>query len=740
MNTPSPEEQGAVSLKDILLGLYRHKWLILICGILGLAGAATIRYLNPPQFESTAKLLIRYVVERSQVDPVNAAHETGRASGDPLLITEMEIITSYDLAEEVARTVGPERLAPEWGDQATPENTAHLVSTGIEVEAVSNVLHVSYRSDDPAVSEAVLDQIVEEYFKRHLEIRREVKSFEYVSSEAERAKERLAQTDEQLNKLKLESGIMSLEAAVDSHEALRAQLDDEIQETELELEVQQARVNAIEAAIAEKGGASEEGIDDALALERRRADVFAADEYAALERRLATLEGNKTELRTKYRPGHQLVRSVDAQIGEVRTQMAELVERFPTLVLDEDGTAAGDLVTARGLLADLQERMKVLKRQLAQLDQEFKQDYQVGVRVDQLEEQRADDAEKFDLLQSSLDQARVDEALDPSRIPNISILQKPSPPIPTLDELTPKLMYGLAAGGFFIGAALALALDLVFDRRIKRPTEIETRLQLPLMLSIPYFRKWGRSDRIPLHTEKPVARIGDGDSPMLPGEAEETPRRAASDHFILPYAEAIRDRVILNFQFNNLTHKPKLVAVTGLGEGAGTSTIAAGLARAFAETPGCKVLLVDMNSEMESAPSGRTYGVPLPHSLNGAIEMAQGDEFRRDERNLFLASVKARRTPNEGLSFAPKHLYDLLPHLRTCEFDYIIFDMPAVETTSPTLAMAGMMDKVLLVLDSESSSRESLKWGYSELVKGRADVSCIFNKARNAPKWIDDNN
>ncbi len=45
--------------------------------------------------------------------------------------------------------------------------------------------------------------------------------------------------------------------------------------------------------------------------------------------------------------------------------------------------------------------------------------------------------------------------------------------------------------------------------------------------------------------------------------------------------------------------------------------------------------------------------------------------------------------------------------------------------------------KVLLVLDGEKSTRENLSWAYRELEKGKADVSCIFNKARShAPRWV----
>ena len=62
-----------------------------------------------------------------------------------------------------------------------------------------------------------------------------------------------------------------------------------------------------------------------------------------------------------------------------------------------------------------------------------------------------------------------------------------------------------------------------------------------------------------------------------------------------PFSEAIRDRLILYFELNRMNHKPKLVAVTGFSEGAGTSTLAGGLAAALSETGDGKVLLVDMN-------------------------------------------------------------------------------------------------------------------------------------------------
>src|ERR1700746_3763845 len=66
-------------------------------------------------------------------------------------------------------------------------------------------------------------------------------------------------------------------------------------------------------------------------------------------------------------------------------------------------------------------------------------------------------------------------------------------------------------------------------------------------------------------------------------------------HFMRPYCDALRDRLGLYFELNNLTHKPKLVGVTGFSDAAGASTLAAGLAASLSETNEGKVLLVDVS-------------------------------------------------------------------------------------------------------------------------------------------------
>ena len=102
--------------------------------------------------------------------------------------------------------------------------------------------------------------------------------------------------------------------------------------------------------------------------------------------------------------------------------------------------------------------------------------------------------------------------------------------------------------------------------------------------------------------------------------------------------------------------------------------------------------------------------------------------------NLYLAVATAPDAPQAQI--IPKRFYDLMPHLKASDFDYIIFDMPSLGQTSITPAMAGFMDKVLIVVEAEKSNRDFLKRAYTELLACRANASVILNKARSyVPKW-----
>jgi Mrp family chromosome partitioning ATPase len=181
-----------------------------------------------------------------------------------------------------------------------------------------------------------------------------------------------------------------------------------------------------------------------------------------------------------------------------------------------------------------------------------------------------------------------------------------------------------------------------------------------------------------------------------------------------------------------LTHKPKLVAVAGFSEKAGASTLASGLAASLSDTNEGKVLLVDVNLGPEEV-HPFFKGKPA-YSLNAALKPKEKIASAAD--NLYLATVGS---PNAGAAqLGLKKFFDLMPNLKASDFDYIIFDMPALSQTSPTWGMAAFMDKLLVVVEAEKNNRELVKRGYRKLVAERNNVSVVVNKARSyVPKWLD---
>ena len=100
-----------LNLDEILFILFRHKWKILLCAAIGVALAANTYLHYQPSYESEAKLMLRYVVDRSAVDSIDSQPKTpGVSSGDSLINAEIEILTSWDLAEQVAGAIGIDRF------------------------------------------------------------------------------------------------------------------------------------------------------------------------------------------------------------------------------------------------------------------------------------------------------------------------------------------------------------------------------------------------------------------------------------------------------------------------------------------------------------------------------------------------------------------------------------------------------------------------------------------------------
>jgi polysaccharide biosynthesis transport protein len=729
---------SSISLNDILFAVFKHKGKVLFGAIAGVVAAAAVYFLYPPVYESQAKLLVRYVLDRSPVDEGATGSSYGKST-ENVISSEAEILNSWDLAAQVAEAIGPKRLSPELGDAATKTAAATIISSGLEVvtRRGSDIIFVSYKNRDPQLATLVLEELVNRYFTKHLEVHRSAAAFDFVTQQSDQVRARLNQTEDTLKDLKAKAGVTSVADNTMTLSADVVKIEDQYLGAEADLAEQTARVKELEGSLGATGpndtGANSTrqkhagktvgpASPDAAG---RKATSEEIQQYQALVGRLTQLHQAQLDMLSRYTPENQLVKLNQSQINNLEQQRRDLEKKVPDLAGQAPaGSSQGqplDIGGERARLAGIQARTETLK---TRLQERIKQLSDVGSQVAALERKKELEEANYKYFQAAVEKARVDEALDPSKMPNISTVQKPSPPQRVVGKRD-KIVLMLAGGGAALGLALALLNELILNRTVKRPLELENRLGAPLLVSIPYSPPRNRlrqSSKKSRWNSELVTR-SNGRSNVAPWEA---------DHFMRPYAEAIRDRLNLYFEMNRMTHKPKLVGVTGFTDGAGASTLAAGLAAALSEMGEGKVLLVDVNldgGEVHPFFKGRPA-----YPLSAALQPAGSIDSASD--NLYLATVAP---PGAGpMQIALKRFFDLMPNLKASDFDYIIFDMPTLTQTSPTLGMAGFMDKVLLIAEAEKDNRDMVTRGYAQLTAARANVSVVLNKTRSyVPKWLD---
>ena len=663
------QRQSSLKFNDILFIFLRHKWMISVCTVLGLGGAAAFYCLFPPVYESRAKLLVRYVVDRSTVDNLDSSAKPAGAQADNLMNSEVEILTSLDLATQVAEEVGIKRILGS-RSEATKDEAARALSKGLSVTSLkgSNIISITYKSGDPQLATLVLDELVKFYFDKHLEIHRSVGSFDLVSRQTAQLRTELSRTEEELQKMKETAGITSPTEDTSAVATELTKTQEELDSAETELASQQARVRELEEW--NTGAAIKPAADNGTP----QPSTAVIEEYRSLVSRVAQLRQTETELLSRYTAQNRTVKVKQAQIEELENQRREFEQKYPNILATVPGTTSGDgarpdLVSERARLVGVQAQTEMLKSRLSSLKDRAKVLAEYGPRIEQLERTKGVQEGNYKYLEASLEKARIDETLDPTRMPNISVVQTPSPAVKASEGMG-KIALGIGAGGILLGITMASLIELVLDRTVKRSHELETRLRVPLLLTIPYFSANSQRLRLPNNSETDLGEVPSSDIvPMENGD------------LLRPFCEAIRDRLGLFFDLNHMAHKPKLVAVTGLRENAGASTLAAGLANALSDGTEGKVILVD-------------------------------------------------KPP------ATRRFYNMLMEFKTSDLDYVVFDMPSLGDTSSTLPLAGFMDTVLLVVEAEKSNRDAVKRAYEQLA-AKTKVSVVFNKSRSyVPRWL----
>ena len=726
-----------IQINDIYYVLFRRKWLVLSFALAGFVTAGVIYKVQPDAYESRARLLVPYIFETRgfvSVSPGSGDIQKADSQGEGIIDSEVQILTSSDLTAEVVNAVGAERiLGNRPGLKGDPRSAAAVeVATKLSVNPSKKgaVIFVNFQHPNPEVAREVLTHLIDAYRKKHVEIHRTLGEMdEFLDRKTGELRTEVARLEDELRVLKSTNGIVSIE------DTKKAQLD-QISRLQSELYVEEAKLAEILASFPQI-------TNQPLATNMVGTNAIAAAasialpgpvpeaktiEYRRLLGQLEYFSRKEQELLTTYSEENLQVRAIQKKIAEVREAKARLEKEEPGLVKEEpviagrgETLAKIDYRSETMRVAGIQAKIGVLRRQLdgvktgaAAVEVVENQIRDKTRRKDTIEEQ-------YKMYSKRLEEARVERAVDVAKLTSIRVIQAPTAAGRETSKLY-KRMGAAAGGGIAVGLALAFFLELFLDQSIRRASDLQKKLRLPVFVSVPRFKR-------------PRAKLGapagsevNGSSSLLPALHS----ISANSSVIQTHCDALRDRLIHYFQKNNMTHKPKLVAVTGCGEGVGVSTMAAGLAASLSETGDGNVLLVDTN--VTEGAAHPFYRGKLACGLNEVLkEDSRGQAQVQD--NLFVAT--ANDSDGELIKALPKRFTQLVPKLKASDYDYIIFDLPPVSQTSITSKLAGFMDMVLLVVESEKTGRSIVTDATDLLRDSRATVATVLNKTRRyVPEWV----
>src|SRR5262245_26822589 len=109
-----PTEASVASLARALLAPLRRDWRASLALFVLVTGAVSVGVLrSPPLYEAEASLMVRVGREYAYRPEADQAESGRMPSLAEMVHSEVEILSSADLAEQVVRALGLARLAPE---------------------------------------------------------------------------------------------------------------------------------------------------------------------------------------------------------------------------------------------------------------------------------------------------------------------------------------------------------------------------------------------------------------------------------------------------------------------------------------------------------------------------------------------------------------------------------------------------------------------------------------------------
>lgn len=457
---------------QLIFSIVRARW-ILASSVFALVFASVLAFtlLMPKSYTANASIIL----DIKGQDPI-AGMASPALAAPSYLMTQVDVINSSRVALKVVRNLklneSPE-MRQKW--RAATKGIgdfegwlAVLLKSNLEARPSrgSNVIYISYQAADPDFAAVVANGFVQAYLDTTLELRtapaKQYNDFFDANSRALRSGLEKAQS--RLSEFQQQQGLLVTDERIDIETARLNELSTQYVMTQ--------------AAVAESGSrqaaANSQG--------DKSPDVMNNPLVSSLKAELNRQESQLEQLTTRFGDQHPTVIEARSGIAETRKKMESEVRRVTSSV--GVGNTVNQSRSVQIKLALEDQRAKVMKMKAVR-------DAAALLQRDVDNAQHA-----YDSVVARMSNTTLESQVNQANISALELAKAPS--VASSPRTVTNLLLGAA-----VGALLAILSSLVFervDRRLRAHEDMDALFALPLLGSIPAFRKLpkaaAKADRI----------------------------------------------------------------------------------------------------------------------------------------------------------------------------------------------------------------------------------------------------
>jgi len=450
---------GAPGMMYFLRVIFKRKKMLIGIPIVALGIGFALAFLLPPSYLAESELLVEKVGE-SEKAMLLGVNVPNYYDGVNWINSEIQIIKSYPVAQDVVKKLQLDTLNAEDGTKSDQEKSVQLQETikrfreDLKIAKIgnSNILSLKFELRNPELAKKVLNETVDAYKKHRATIFKESSEFDFFSRQLEIAESQLRNLETKLTDFKKVENLIEPNSQRELFKQKLLDYQKSLSKIQAERLSRESRLKMMKKT-------SNASTIPAI----KASDSPSRSEYLTkLKSELINLQINRDELAQKFSPGYPDLVSID---NKIKSTTEKLSREIADIIVQEQ-TSIAVLKTQE---VDLQKSIEKLRLSISEVSEKDLEMVQLSRGID-------DNRELYSVLLRQREEARLSLAKAQGGVQIRTI----SPPVAPVKPTWPRKKLTVAFVfliGIFSAFSSAFLLEIIEEFRSRLHVSSEAQFE-----------------------------------------------------------------------------------------------------------------------------------------------------------------------------------------------------------------------------------------------------------------------